>query len=166
MTDATQLINTLKLQPHPEGGHYRQTYRANESLKASELPERFGGERAFSTAIYFLLQNDEFSALHKIKQDEIWHFYDGVPLSLHVIARDGTYSTEKLGKNINRGLRPQALVRAGNLFGAALDDPDGFALCGCTVAPGFEFDDFEMPSRISLLEEFPKHKVLIEKLTR
>lgn len=155
----------LKLHPHPEGGHYRQTYKAHESINASQLPERFDGGRVFSTAIYYLLQNDEFSALHKINQDEIWHFYDGASLSLHVIAPDGVYTRLKLGKKVDQGQQPQAWVPAGHLFGAALEEPNGFALCGCTVAPGFEFEDFDMPNRSALIQQFPKHRKIIERLT-
>ncbi len=166
MIDATQWIKTLELQPHPEGGHYRQTYKANEGLKVSQLPERFDGHRAFSTAIYYLLQNDEVSALHKINQDEIWHFYDGTGLSLHVIAPDGDYSRLKLGTRLDQGQRPQAWVPAGYLFGATLDDPIGYALCGCTVAPGFEFEDFNMPDRSALIRQFPQHRQIIQKLTK
>ncbi len=166
MIDAAQWIQDLNLALHPEGGHYCQTYKSDENIAENHLPERFGGNRVFSTAIYFLLQSHEFSALHKIKQDELWHFYDGAPLTLHTINSEGHYSTTRLGKDLKRFEVPQIVIKAGVLFGATVDTPDAYTLCGCTVAPGFEFDDFEMPERDTLIEQFPDQRPIIERLTR
>ena len=113
----------------------------------SGLPARFSGDRAFSTAIYYLLQGKDFSALHRIKQDEVWHFYDGSPLTIHVIDREGNYSTVRVGRSSGAGELPQAVVMAGCLFGATVDVPHSFALAGCTVAPGFDFADFLRAAR-------------------
>jgi len=166
MKDARYWIDRLALRRHPEGGYYRETYRSKESIARENLPERFGGNRAFSTAIYFLLPSEEFSTFHRIKQDEVWHFYDGSALTLHVIDPKDKYSSMKLGRDIDRGETLQAVVGAGCLFGASVDDPDSYTLLGCTVAPGFDFNDFEIPPREELLARYPQHRRIIEKLTR
>jgi predicted cupin superfamily sugar epimerase len=166
VSNAQRWIDRLQLRPHPEGGYFCATYRAAETIARAALPERFQGDRAFSTAIYFLLDQQDFSALHRIKQDELWHFYDGSSLTLHVIADDGRYSCIRLGRKVEDGEVPKAVVPAGCLFGATVDDPSSYALVGCTVAPGFTFDDFEMPTYDQLLKLYPQHRHLIEQLTR
>ena len=166
MNDANLWIESLQLQQHPEGGWFREVYRSHESIHRQCLPSRFSGERAFSTAIYFLLNKSEFSAFHRIQQDELWHFYDGTSLTIHMIDLAGTYATTKLGKDLPSGEQPLAVVQAGYLFGATVTDPESFALVGCTVAPGFDFEDFEMPGRQQLLDQFPQHDQIIKKLTR
>jgi hypothetical protein len=166
MSGAQLWIDGLQLRRHPEGGWFRETYRSEEVLAGAALPPRFGGDRAFSTAIYFLLDGEDFSALHRIKQDEAWHFYDGSPVTLHVIDPEGTYSTIKVGRDLRAGEVPQAVVKAGCLFGATVNDIRSYALVGCTVAPGFDFADFEMPSREELCRLHPRHRQLVERLTR
>jgi uncharacterized protein len=166
MSRAQEWIELLELKRHPEGGWYRETYRSEETISKSALPSRFGGERAFSTAIYFLLEGEDFSALHRIKQDEIFHFYDGSALTVHVIDPQGNYSATKVGRHLEAGERPQAVVKAGCVFGATVSEPHSFSLVGCTVAPGFDFADFVMPGRDELCCQFPQHRALIERLTR
>ena len=166
MPQTRQWIERLQLRPHPEGGYYRETYRSGESISRAHLPARFSGDRAFSTAIYYLLEGEDFSTLHVIKSDEIFHFYDGLSLTVHVIDPDGTHSAIRLGRSIAAGEVPQAVIRAGQIFGARLDDPASFALVGCTVAPGFDFADFECPQRAELLARFPQHRSIIERLMR
>jgi hypothetical protein len=166
MTGAQSWIDGLQLRRHPEGGWFRETYRSTEVLSRAALPPRFGGDRAFSTAIYFLLVGDDFSALHRIRQDEIFHFYDGSALLLHVIDPHGSYSMVKVGRDLSAGQLPQAVVKAGSLFGATVSDPRSYSLVGCTVAPGFDFADFEMPDREALCRKFPQHRQIIERLTR
>jgi predicted cupin superfamily sugar epimerase len=166
MTRAKQWIEALGLRPHPEGGYFRETYRSAELVARANLPERFTGDRHFATAIYFLLEEQDFSAFHRLKSDEMWHFYDGHALAVHVIDPDGTYSTIKVGKAVERGEYPQAVVPAGHFFAATVDDPAGYCLVGCTVAPGFDFADFEMPGRQRLIGMYPQHHRVIEKLTR
>jgi predicted cupin superfamily sugar epimerase len=166
MNSARRWIDTLHLQRHPEGGSYRETYRAAEALAQATLPARFGGDRAFSTAIYFLLEGDDFSALHRIKQDEVWHFYDGSSLTVHVIDPAGNYTALRVGRDLDRGELPQAVVAAGCLFGATVNEPNSYALAGCTVAPGFDFADMEMPGREELCRLYPQHRELIDRLTR
>jgi predicted cupin superfamily sugar epimerase len=163
---ADDWIQALRLRPHPEGGHFRETYRSRETIARQHLPPRFGGERAFSTAIYFLLQGEEFSALHRIKQDEVWHFHLGCALLISVIDHAGRLDTIRLGPDIQAGEQLQAVVDAGFLFGARPSDPQSFALVGCTVAPGFDFADFEIPGRKELLRIYPQHSAIIEALTR
>ena len=165
MASAEQWIETLQMKRHPEGGWFREVYRADESIPQTSLPSRFSGDRDFSTAIYFLLQGTEFSALHRIRQDELWHFYDGSSLTIHVIDSTSSYSAIQLGRSLQANERPMAVVRAGCLFGATVDDDGSYALVGCTVAPGFDFADFEMPARGELVEQYPQHQAIIRKLT-
>lgn len=159
-------IHLLDLQPHPEGGWYREVYRASELIPRAGLPFRFSGDRSCSTAIYYLLGASDFSALHRIRQDEVWHFYDGSPLSVHIIHPTGEAEQVLLGRDLNAGQRPMAVVEHGCWFGAHVDSGDGYSLVGCTVAPGFDFDDFELAERSQLIERFPQHRPLIERLTR
>lgn len=166
MRDAQYWIDRLGLRRHPEGGYYRETYRSTESVAREHLPERFGGDRALSTAILFLLPANEFSAFHRIKQDEVWHFYDGSALTIHVIDPRNEYRTIELGRDIEHGESLQAVVEAGCLFGARIEGDGPYALVGCTVAPGFDFQDFEMPGREELLARYPQHGDIIERLTR
>jgi len=148
--------------PHPEGGFFKEVYRSHERIAEDALPERFGGGRVFSTAIYFLLTAGEFSRLHRIRQDEVWHFYDGDSLLLHRIRPDGEHVKHLVGR-LGDAL-PLAVVPAGDYFGAEVSG-DGYSLVGCTVAPGFEFDDFEMPSRDEIYTQFRQHAELIQRLT-
>ena len=166
MTGARQWIDHLHLARHPEGGYYRETYRCKEGIAAAALPPRFGGDRAFCTAIYYLLEGDDFSAFHRIKQDEVWHFYDGAALTLHVLAADGSCRTHRLGRDLTAGELPQAVVVGGDLFAAAVSAADAYALVGCTVSPGFDFADFELPGRAELCRLYPQHSALIERFTR
>ena len=159
-------VKQLNLEAHPEGGFYRQTYKSRETIKQSALPEHFSGDRAFSTSIYYLLPGDTFSAFHKINQDEIWHFYHGSPLNLHIISAEGQYSTVRLGNNPEVGESFQVIVKAGDYFAARPEQQHSYTLCGCSVAPGFEFADFDMPQRKVLIEQFPQHEAAIKNLTR
>ncbi len=165
---ADQLIETLELEPHPEGGFFRETYRATETISRAALPSRFHGDRTFSTAIYFLIQGKQFSALHRICSDELWHFYLGEPLELVEITSDGRWTTTLLDHDITTGARPQAVIPAGSWFGSRLarPDPHAFALVGCTVAPGFDFADFELGRREKLLEAYPQHEDMIRAMTQ
>ncbi len=166
MSNARSWIEVLQLSRHPEGGLYRQVYAAQEMIPHQSLPSRFSGDRPFCTAIYYLLNETDFSAFHRIKQDELWHFYDGASLTIHMIDPAGRYSTANLGSNFPAGETPLAVVNGGWLFGATVNDPRSFALVGCTVAPGFDFADFEVPSRQELLQQYPQHRHIIETLTR
>jgi predicted cupin superfamily sugar epimerase len=162
-----ELINHYKLLPHPEGGFFRQTYAAAEQISKEALPERFEGSRSFSTAIYFLLPHGNFSAFHRIKSDEVWHFYEGSPLNIHVIHSNGQYECLKLGSNLNNGESYQLVVPANAWFASEpVGEPGSFALVGCTVAPGFDFSDFELAEAEKLVEQYPSHELLIKRLSR
>jgi predicted cupin superfamily sugar epimerase len=154
--DARFWIEHLSLSPHPEGGHFRETYRAGG---------RTDGGRSFSTAIYYLLRSHEVSALHRLRSDELFHFYAGSSLTVHVIRPDGNYEALEIGDDPDRGNVHQAVVPAGSWFGATVEEPDSFALVGCTVAPGFDFDDFEQAAGPELIALYPHHRDLIERLT-
>ena len=162
---AAYYVRKFNMQPHPEGGYFAETYRAAETIAESTLPGRFGGERSFGTAIYFLLESHHISALHRIQSDEIWHFYAGGPLEIFVIYPDKTLSIIRLGNNPERGEVFQAVVPAGCWFGSKTATGTDFSFVSCTVAPGFDFADFEMANRAELLAEFPEHKAVIEMLT-
>lgn len=162
---AQGLITGLELVRHPEGGWFRETYRSSETVPGQALPERFSGSRAFSTAICFLLEAGDISALHRIKSDEIWHFYAGSTLLIHCIFPDGGYQALRLGANPAAGERFQAVVPAGCWFGAELAE-EGFALVGCTVSPGFDFSDFEMAEAEQLCGRYPQHTELITRMTK
>jgi predicted cupin superfamily sugar epimerase len=160
-------IGNLEMTPLPEeGGMYKEVYRSEESIPKSALPIRFDGSRSYSTSIYYLLKHPEFSAFHRLKQEEIWHFYEGSPLTIHVIDQDGKYFCKRLGRNIDQDETLQLVIYAGWLFAAAVDQAGSYSLIGCTVAPGFEFDDFEAPIKNKLLESYPKHAEVIQKFTR
>ena len=161
-----QYIEQLQLQPHPEGGYYSRSYASAELIAADALPERFTGDRCFSTAIYFLLVGNDFSAFHRIKSDELWHFYAGDCLLIYVIHPDGTGEMLLLGNNPANGFHFQQLVKAGCWFASKLLNENSFSLVGCTVAPGFDFDDFEMAEKEKLLKEYPQHAEWIELLCR
>lgn len=163
--DASYWIHKLKLEPHPEGGFYLQTYKADQVLPREALPQ-FPGPRAVSTAIYFLLEGKNFSAFHRLRSDELWHFYVGGPLVVHVIDEQGRYSEIQLGTDSEAGQVLQAVVKAGCWFASRLRDSNSYALVGCTVAPGFDFEDFELAKRKELIARYPQHEELIKKLTR
>ena len=166
MHDARYWIDSLKLLPHPEGGFYRETYRAELKLPHAALPSTFRGARSACTAIYFLLEGDQFSAFHRIAADEMWHFYAGDALSVHEIDEAGEHIETRLGADPERGDRFQYVVPAGRWFGSRLAEGKGFALVGCTVAPGFDFAEFEIADRAALVGRYQRHKNVIERLTR
>ena len=164
--DARYWIDKLQLEPHPEGGYFRQTYRSEVVIPREALPAGFSGARAVSTAIYFLLEGKNFSAFHRLRSDEVWHFYAGDPLVVHVVEPGGNYSRILLGCDLEAGQVLQAVVRAGCWFGSHMADWKSFAVVGCTVAPGFDFEDCEMGKREELAAKYPQHGELIERLTR
>jgi uncharacterized protein len=163
MASADEVIERLGLVAHPEGGFYAETFRA-EALPAV-APKH---ERSASTAIYFLLRAQDFSALHVVSSaDEVWHHYFGDALELHCFDAAGQHREVRLGTAFAAGERPQHVVLRGELQAARVTaGPHGFALCGCTVAPGFDFADFRMPARAELLARLPEHAQLITALTR
>lgn len=164
--NAEYYISQLQLIPHPEGGFYKETNTSKEWIKQDALPERFTGTRCFSTAIYYLLQKGDFSALHRIKSDECWHFYAGDTLLIHVIETNGNYYITKLGNHLDENEAFQLVVPAGAWFGAEPAENTSFSLVGCTVAPGFDFEDFEMADKKTLLDAYPACARIINRLCR
>ena len=160
------IIQKLQLEPHPEGGYYRQTYRSKDEIQSENLGKEYQGSRSFSTCIYFLLTSDNFSAFHRIKQDEIWHFYDGSPILLHIISKSGVHTSHLIGRDLENGEVPQFIVEGGNWFGAEVVNKDSYSLVGCTVSPGFSFEDFELKPKKELINLFPENIEIISRLSR
>lgn len=165
-SEAIQIVKSFNLQAHPEGGYFKETYRSAGSISPENLEADYSGSRNYSTAIYFLLTSDTFSAFHRIKQDECWHFYKGSAIKIHMISPEGAYSHIVLGSDFNQEQAPQFVVPGGFWFAAEVIDPSSFSLVGCTVSPGFDFADFELADREAFTQKFPQHKELILKFTR
>jgi len=163
---AADLIRHFDLQPHPEGGYFRQTYRSSGVIRQSALPPAFGGDRAYATMIYYLLPKGAKSHLHRLQSDEMWHFYLGGPMHVAQLNAGGREETVTLGSDVTRGEQLQYVAPAGTWFGAYPAEGTEYSLVGCTVAPGFEFSDFELARREVMLREFPDAKRIIEMLTR
>jgi predicted cupin superfamily sugar epimerase len=166
MPSVQKLIKEFDLLPHPEGGYYKETYRSSETFPSTALPDRFTGDRSFSTAIYFLLEQGNFSAFHRIKSDECWHFYSGDPLLVHIIHLNGHLETITIGNDISKGNKFQYVVPAGCWFASEPGPGSAFSFVGCTVSPGFDFADFELAEAGKLVKEYPEHQQLIKRLCR
>ena len=162
---AEQLIRVHDLRPHPEGGYFRETYRSAETLPGKCLPARYGGSRSYSTAIYYLLPSGSVSQLHRIASDELWHFYLGGPLTIAEFKANGSTDQVVLGQAVDQGQRLQHVVKAGTWFGAFPSQGSHYSFLGCTVAPGFDFLDFELATRTDLLIHYPDHREIITRLT-
>jgi len=165
MKKADEIIKSLNLTAHPEGGYYKETYRSVENIPEAALPKRFKRDRSTSTAIYFLLKSDEPSKLHRIKSDESWFFHQGTPLVIHSINEAGIYKKEILGLDLQKKQSPQITVDHDSWFGAEVIEPNSFTLVSCTVSPGFDFSDFELADQDDLLKIYPQFSKLIKKLT-
>ena len=163
---ARKYIEKLQLQRHPEGGYYKEIYRAGEIIVAKHLPKRYKSSRSFSTSIYFLLEGKQVSIFHRLKSDEQWHFYDGTEVILYIIDLNGSLNKICLGKNCGKGESFQVVMPKYSWFGAELKDKTSFALLGCNVSPGFDFKDFELGSREILLRKYPEYEKVIIRLTR
>ncbi|TAD91801.1 MAG: cupin domain-containing protein [Bacteroidetes bacterium] len=162
MNKIDKLVAHYGLLPHPEGGFYKETYRSPTGM----LPAGFPSHRPYATAIYFLLTAQHFSAFHRIASDEVWHFYEGDGLHVHMIAPNGDYSLLQLGPDAAAGQVYQAVVPAGYWFASGVAVGGHYAFVGCTVAPGFCFEDFELANRQQLIESYPQHAALIGQFTR
>ena len=163
---AAYWIEKLGLATHIEGGSYSQTYVAGTVIPQSQLPPAFHGPRPVSTAIYFLLEKGQFSAMHRIASDECWHFYYGDPLVVYDIDPEGRLTEHLLGNNPENNESFQCMVKAGHWFGARIKDNGAYSLVGCTVSPGFDFNDFELAQREALLQQYPQQEAIIRALTR
>ncbi|NFI68604.1 cupin domain-containing protein, partial [Clostridium botulinum] len=147
------------------GGYYKEVFVSAENITDSDLTTTFEDKRILWTSIYFLLRNGEVSNFHRLKSDEMWYYHSGSPLTIYMITPKGELITEQLGLDIEKGEKPQVLVPKNYIFGSAMNNK-GYALVGCMVSPGFEFRDFELFERDTLLNLYPKYKETIEKLTR
>ncbi len=167
MITADELISRLGLVPYPtEGGYYAETYRSDERIERGSLPDHYDGDRALSTAIYYLLTADTTSRIHRLRSDEVFHFYLGDPVDMLQLRADGTGRLLTLGTDIDSGMLPQVLVPRGVWQGARLRPGGEFALLGTTVAPGFDLADYESGQQETLVAAYPEHRDLIIALTR
>lgn len=157
---AEDWINHYELQPHPEGGYFKQV------AKSTDILDEDGKERARYTSIYFLLTHDNPSRFHRLTADEIWYFHAGAPLTVHMISPEGDYQAVTIGPDPRKGERLQFTVPAGYIFGSTVDTAGAYALVSCMVAPGFEFEDFELFHREDLLAQYPDHHDIIMRLTK
>jgi len=162
--EVRKIIDRLELKKHPEGGFYKEVYR---SIGESKVDIDRGNivTRNFATSIYFLITSDEFSAFHKIKQDEIWHFYQGNPLTIHMLSKELGYQSKVVG-HLQDTSEPQFIVPANTWFATEVNIVNSYALVGCGVAPGFSFDDFELAKKDELEKEYPEYKDIIALFTR
>jgi len=164
--EAQRIVRRYELKPHPEGGYYREVYRSQLAVEHPGIPSDTPSTRAAGTFIYYLLADDQISAFHRVKwTDEIWHLYAGGPLELHLIDEDGDHRVVTLTTALGDG-EPCAVVPSGWWQAARLPPGARWAFAGCSVAPGFDFRDFELPRTDDLLARFPKHAALIRALTR
>lgn len=167
MTTAREIIERLQLVPLTiEGGYFRETYRAPLIVPAATLPSEYSGDRNASTAIYYLLTPDTFSAIHRVKSDEVFHFYAGDAVEMLQIRPDGTAKVVIIHNDLADGREPQVIVPAGVWQGCRLLPGGQWALMGCTVAPGFDYADFELAERDDLLKLGNEYSVLITALTK
>ena len=161
MKEKEYWVKHLGLEPHPEGGFFKETYRS----KLSQSFQGFESNRNVSTGIYFLLESGNFSAFHRIKSDEMWHFYYGDPLRVHIIFEDGTYQFQDIGREPENGMKLQFVVPANCWFASEVKPRGKYSLVGCTVAPRFDFEDFELAGN-NLITQFPAHRSIIDRLIR
>ena len=167
MLTSDQIITLFNLKPHrEEGGYFVETYRSSETISEKALPSRYKGVRSFGTAIYYLLTLETFSSIHRLRSDEIFHFYLGDPIEMLQLFPDGSGRVLILGSDILNGMQPQVVVPRGVWQGARLLKGGKFALLGTTVSPGFEFVDYESGRRDELAKSYPTFRELIISLTK
>lgn len=156
---AKEIIDLYQLAPHPEGGYYSETYRSTGEIDGSLLTPQLNGKRSYSTAIYFLLEKGQKSQLHRLQFDEIFHFYLGEPLSVWILYPDHRFEKITMGQDILSGQQMQLVIPANSWFGAI---PDGnYSFIGCTLAPGFDFVDFELKDPKLLMDDYPSAREMI-----
>ena len=162
--NAAYWVHGLDLMPHPEGGYYRESYRSDITMDLSGPGTGSSGTRSIATSIFYLLESPDFSAFHRIRSDEVWHHYAGGTLLIHMIGPDGRYWRQGLASSLVSGALPQWTVPAGTWFAARPES--SYSLVGCSVSPGFDFQDFELAKRAELVRQFPAHSSNIESFTR
>ena len=161
---AAYWIEKLGLEFHPEGGYFKETYRSKDRLHESKLPDRYSSSRVFGTSIYFLLTTESVSNFHRLASDEIWHYHQGGSAVIHMISNNGELTSKRIGHDLEAGESLQVVIPRGTWFAAEVVK-DHFILVGCTVAPGFEFEDFELADRKGLSSAYPQHQTLISRFT-
>lgn len=166
MITVQQLIDRYSLQPHPEGGWYAETYRSDLRIPVLSSEHGSNAERNCSTAIYFLLESGNFSAFHRIRSDECWHFYAGGPLDIYEFTESGQLIITPLGADLKNGSIFQYVVKAGRWFASRPANGTEFSFVGCTVSPGFDFADFELADSAKLTARYPQYSSVIHELTR
>jgi len=163
---AEYLINTLKLTRHPEGGYFREIYRSGMKIDPFGPGMNIPSSRNLTTSILFLLESNDFSSFHKLKSDELWHFYEGTPVRIITIDKKGKLSERLLGLDLENAMYPVVVISSDTWFAAEVIDKNSFTLIGCTVSPGFEFDDFQLGKRSKLTNTFPEYTEVIKRFTR
>ena len=163
--NAQYYIEKLGLLKHPEGGFYSENYRSEEKLEKEALPQRYSSARAFGTSIYFLLTTDSVSNFHRLNSDEIWHFHVGGTACIHMLSPEGKLVSKTIGQDLEKGESLQVVIPKHHWFAAEIIQGD-FILVGCTVSPGFEFEDFELADRSALASAYPNHTTLIARFTK
>ncbi|BDR55505.1 cupin domain-containing protein [Xylocopilactobacillus apis] len=153
-------INQLKLEPHQEGGWFRQIYASDEQFFDSASND----QRYYYTSIYFLLDDNNCSHFHRLNHDELWYYHDGAPITIHCISQSGEYYAVKLGKDVQNGEVLQFKVPKNTIFASEVNEPESFCLVSCVVSPGFDYHDFELMHKGDLLKEYPKYSQIIERL--
>ncbi len=164
--NATYWIEKLQLEPHPEGGYFKETYRSGTQISAQCLPEKYSDTRNLATSIYFLLESTQVSGFHRLKSDELWFYQHGDAVQIYMFHDQDDLQIVTLGPDLDQHQNLQVLIPAGTIFGADVIARSGFSLMGCVVTPGFTFHDFELLSRDLLLTRYPHHMELITKLTK
>jgi len=163
--NASYYIEKLGLQKHPEGGFYSENYRSEEKIESVALPKRYPSERSFGTSIYFLLTTESVSNFHRLNSDEIWHFHAGGTACIHMISPEGELVSKIIGQDLEQQEQFQVVIPKHHWFAAEIIQGD-FILVGCTVSPGFEFEDFELADRSTLASVYPDHTTLIGRFTK
>jgi predicted cupin superfamily sugar epimerase len=166
MLSVQDIIELLGMEPlRVEGGYFVEIYKSEELISKAGLPKRYPSARAFGTSIFYLLTPDTFSALHRLASDEIFHFYLGGPVTMLQLHPDGSSEVLTLGQDVLGGQQLQVVVPRGTWQGSFLNKGGEFALLGCTVAPGFEYADYEHGCREALVKQYPDQRELIVRLT-
>ena len=154
---AVAVIETLRLEPHEEGGWFRRTYESDRKIELSR------GTRPCGTSILYLLKKGEVSRLHYLRSDETWYFHRGNPVELHSFS-DGKYECAQLGCEVTLGEVPQVTLPAGTVFGASPLGTAEWSLVSCSVSPGFDYADFFWPDTEKLIRDFPVQETVIRRL--
>ncbi len=158
--NAAQLIAQMGLQPHPEGGYYKEVYRSENIVLRPFSPE----SKQACTSIYYLLEGSDYSGFHRLLSDELWYFHKGSPLHIHVIDEDGAYAVYELSDTPSGSF--SVAIKAGQWFASEIPSKSGYILVSCVVAPGFDFAEFEMAKKEELIAQYPQHSQIISKMCR